>query len=139
MGYSMTQQDSNFTIRQQHHKTALAAIKKLITDGCKEGVMCRTSTPHYSWVSSSEVLKAVTLVEALEAFRWQPTDRNENGDILGIDFEGEKLGEDAVLFKVIAPYVDDGSYIEMQGEDGDQWRWCFDNGTMKEKHATVSW
>jgi hypothetical protein len=39
----------------------------------------------------------------------------------------------------IAPYVEENSYIEMVGEDGDRWRWVFKNGKCEEKYPEVIW
>lgn len=61
------------------------------------------------------------------------------GNITDIEFHGEKLYEDFSLFQSLAPYVKDGSYIEMMGEDGEQWRWVFANGKCREIKATVTW
>ena len=55
-----------------------------------------------------------------------------------IYFDGEKLGDDAILFEAIAPYVKKGSFIEMNGEDGCIWQWQFNGKTCIEKAATVS-
>lgn len=62
-----------------------------------------------------------------------------DGNIMDIEFIGEKLYDDFSIFQAIAPYVKDGSYIEMMGEDGEQWRWVFQDGECQEIKATVSW
>ena len=51
-----------------------------------------------------------------------------DGNITELEFIGEKLGNDFEMFQSIAPYVQDGSYIWMIGEDGSQWRWVFQSG-----------
>src|SRR5690606_21320852 len=61
---------------------------------------------------------------ALDAWRWVP-EREATGDIVGLRFRGERLGDDRVLFEAIAPFVEPGSFIEMVGEDGAIWRWTF--------------
>ena len=43
------------------------------------------------------------------------------------------------MFQSIAPYVQDGSYIWMIGEDGSQWRWVFQSGVCREVNAKVEW
>ena len=62
---------------------------------------------------------------------------SENGNIFELNFAGEKLGDDEILFQAIAPFVKKDSYIEMQGECGLIWRWSFDGKTMKEKTANI--
>ena len=49
------------------------------------------------------------------------------------DFYGEKLGDDEIFLSALAPYVEDGSYLEFEGEDGYSWRWSFKNGKLVEK------
>jgi len=73
-----------------------------------------------------------TLEKVIEKF---PTEPN----VIGIKFEGENNGSDKEIFEVIAPYVEEGSYIEMCGEEGEIWRWVFDGKTCVEKTPTVKW
>jgi len=62
-----------------------------------------------------------------------------DGNITELTFIGEKLGNDFEMFQLIAPYVQDSSYIWMMGEDGSQWRWVFQSGVCKEITAKVEW
>ena len=64
---------------------------------------------------------------------------DSDGNISELEFTGEKLGSDFELFQSIAPYVQDGSYIWMLGEDGSQWRWVFQSGVCREITAKVEW
>lgn len=82
-------------------------------------------------------MKAETLEEVLKAWRWD-ADTNEAGDIVDLQFQSEKLGDDKVLLNAIAPFVKEGSYIKMHGEDNSTWRWHFDGKTCVEKAGTVS-
>lgn len=41
------------------------------------------------------------------------------------------------LLTTISPYLKEGSYIEMPGEDNSQWKYVFDGKTMEEKEGTV--
>ena len=52
----------------------------------------------------------------------QPYDfkMDTDGNITELTFIGEKLGNDFEMFQLIAPYVQDSSYIWMMGEDGSQ-------------------
>lgn len=130
MGYYMTQQDSKFIIESRNHKKALAAIKALIG---KE-----TWGDHFAWVDTSGFKKAKTLSAALAAWRWDAK-MDEDYNIIGIDFGGEKLGDDEVLFRAIAPFVEPGSFIEMRGEDGCLWRWLFEKTGFRQQDSRVVW
>lgn len=53
-------------------------------------------------------------------------------------FIGEELGDDQKVFEILSPFMNDG-YIEMMGEDGDIWRWVFENGEMHIKRPSIIW
>jgi len=145
MGYYMTQRDAIFNIKAEDVEKALAAIKKLADpekmklSASGGGTVNGKPVIHYSWVTNNEFLEANTLQDAIIAWRWNIGLDRETGDVCEIFFEGEKLGDDEALFKALAPYVEDGSYIEMSGEEGALWRWEFNNGEVEEKFATVRW
>jgi len=54
------------------------------------------------------------------------------GNIDGVEFSAEKLHDEFGMFQKIAPFVRDGSFIEMKGEDYLIWRWLFRGGTCHE-------
>jgi hypothetical protein len=90
---------------------------------------------HYSWVGKGWD-KLGTLEEILEEWRWE-AEVDEEGNITDIQFAGEKYGDEEALFSALAPFVDSGSFIEMVGEEGDHWRWCFTEGTLVEEIGSV--
>ena len=76
--------------------------------------------------------------QPLEDFCFIP-ETDGKGNITDLDFTGEKLWDHDEMFKEIAPYVEDGSYIEMHGEDGSMWRWVFKNGVCHEIDPVITW
>ena len=66
--------------------------------------------------------------------------RKEVSNIEDIEWEGDKYwsGIDDFL-ALIAPYVEDNCFIEVIGEEGDQWRWIFKDGKYTEKRAQIIW
>jgi len=65
---------------------------------------------------------------------------DDEGEIIELYFNGDKLAcDEDIMFQAIAPYVEDGSFIEMVGEDGDCWRWIFKDAKCKEVRAEVTW
>ena len=127
MGYHMYLREASFKILACDQKAALTAIKGLAG---KETIRLG-SEPHFSWIETKEFLKARHLEVAMEAWRWEVI-FDDTDDIVDIEFTGEKLGDDAILFAAIAPFVVDGSYIQMSGEDNYNWRWVFKDGAVKE-------
>ena len=129
MGYFMNQREANFTIKKEYVDKAWNALIELLS---KEDITL-------SWIDNQEVLNSTSFEKAMSECRWN-IEVNEQGDYDSIYFNGEKYGGDEeVILEVIAPYVEDGSYIQKQGEEGEQWRWIFDEGKVIEKCATLIW
>ena len=120
MGYCMDQRDSDFHVARENVADMAKAVRAI------EG--------QFAWVSNRH--NAGTVEGLFRAWRWE-IQRDDGGDVVGINFCGEKLGDDPILFEAIAPYVQDGSYIEMQGEDGALWRWSFTDGKVVEQEGVV--
>lgn len=121
MGYCMSQGNTEFSIPKEHHEKVLAAIKGLHgKEDCGD---------HFSWVDS-DFHELNDLATILKEWRWKP--KFKDGDIVGLEFQGEKYGSDNFLWQAIAPFVTKGSFITMKGEDGAKWKWSFDGVTVKE-------
>jgi hypothetical protein len=123
MGYYITVRGMDFTLKEKNFDKALEAIKELEPHG-----WCR-----------GNARTAQSLWEAMSCWRWTPEVNPKTGDIDYLYFDGEKLGDDEEFFNKIAPFVEEDSYIEISGEEGAIWRWCFKNGTIKEQSANISW
>ena len=78
-----------------------------------------------------------SLAKALFAVSWDVEVDPEFGDIIGIQFAGEKAHEDFKLFKALAPFAKAGSFIAMEGEDGGLWRWWFTGRVVQEQYGRV--
>lgn len=141
MGYCMDLRDFDFVIPADRAGDALAAVQALdpVTRGAG-GTWSggRKTESWFSWVTTSEYKNATDIGEAFDAWRWELR-QDSNGDWSLVGFNGEKLGDDAILFEAVAPFVKSGSFVEMQGEDGARWRWVFDGKTCKEKEGRISW
>lgn len=116
MGYCMRQIKSQFKIKEENIKYAYSALQNLFY----------FSNKSYDCVNSNSVCDAQTFEETMEAIRWK-VELSDNGDVTSIEFLGEKYGDDSTFFFILAPYVEDGSYIMMEGEDGNKWKWIFEN------------
>ena len=93
---------------------------------------------NYAWVDNDEIKNAKNLGDICKAFRWEP-EYDKNGDIVSLNFCGEKYGDEDCLFEAIAPYIKNGSFIEVIGEDDCRWRWIFKKGKVKQVHATITY
>lgn len=139
MGYYMDMTYAVFHMKKENFGKALEALKAVFIPEnmtCKDFVYGE-ERPHFSWVDTEKVLRSQLIEDALEAIRWD-VGFNSNGDIDDIVFTGEKLGDDEIFFDAIAPYVEEGSYIEMHGETED-WRWVFTKNGLEEKRPHIIW
>lgn len=50
-----------------------------------------------------------------------------------------KVGAEEHFMRAIAPFVAEGSEMTWTGEDGEMWRWLFNNGEMIEQSAVITW
>jgi len=128
MGYYMQITESNFTIKKGNFDEVIKVVKNLVK---KRGLL--------KWVNVEEVLNAKDIFEVISKCGWTVGVTTGNGDIDYIDFDGEKLGDDLILFEAIAPFVEKDSYIQMTGEDNCMWRWVFDGNACTESYADIVW
>ena len=131
MGYCMDQGATQFRILAKNKHEAWKATRPLLKESPKMGGYSYTggqTTRHYSWVDAADFQVSKTIEGVLEAWRWEADVDEATGDISYVHFRGEKLGDDEVLWRAIAPFVESGSYIEMNGEDGGAWCWRFVDG-----------
>ena len=132
MGTYVFMFDAEFFIAKEHRRAALEAIQKLDI----RKVYPNTRNEDFAFVHRLECDQAKTLEEALRAWRWF-AEIDDEDNIVEIGFEGEKLGHELVLFEAIAPFVREGSSIQMAGDDGRIWRWFFSVGGVEEQEGEV--
>lgn len=154
MGYCISQKRklSSFFIAKAHFADTLQAIKGLkgketyttplypSSHGFSGVAAHENQKGHFSWVETEDFMEAETLEQALKAWRWYPG-FDLDGNINGISFEGEKYGDEMILFAAIAPWVKEGGELVMKGEDGEIFRWYFTRGKVVEQKAkqTLTW
>ena len=119
MGYYMDLMDYSIKIEAASFAQALEAVKKAF--------------PKY------EELQSITdFPDAMSEFYYDP-EFDGDGNICGFEFDGEKLHDDYEFWCAAAPFVEEGSYIEMMGEDYEHWRWIFKNGQCYAISPTITW
>lgn len=126
MGYYVNSMESSFMLKKENVDKAWDALKKLFDE-----------IPRIGWASQKVINESTSFEEAMEECGWT-IEQNENGDYDSIYFSDEKYGDNEIELEAIAPYIENGSYIQMRGEEGDIWRWIFKDGKCIEKYATIS-
>ena len=64
---------------------------------------------------------------------------DDDGNITGIEHIGHNLGDDLEMFQSIAPFVAEGSFLDMSGEDAERWKWIFKDGKCQEIRPKLIW
>jgi len=134
MGYAICQNTSNVRIKRESIPAALAAVQSMAAVDLETG-----KAPMYSWVPM-DFFKETSLEAILHVWRWNvEREYGGNGDVIMLNFRGEKLGSEEELFSVLAPFIEHGGYIEMLGEDNELWRWVFWRGELRVERPRVIW
>jgi hypothetical protein len=115
---------SNVIIKKEHHENVVQAIKDLHKTVNRDARGGNSSGDRWYSFTDYDFHKYDTIDEILRAWRYRP-EFNDEGDIINLIFTGEKLGQCEIMFKAIARFVEDGSYINFQGEDGDRMEYSF--------------
>ena len=131
MGYCVEMKECKFFIKKENIEKAFNTLRDYAKTKIenKEGL---------SWIDLHSVAYSETLTEALESCDFDIL-YNDNGDVYDVDYISEKLGDHDVILNVIAPYIEDGSYLQMYGEDGDIWRWCIKDNECYWKTPKIIW
>jgi hypothetical protein len=103
MGYDYYQEEAQFRLAHEQYAAALAALQ--------------------------QVRPVSSLAEALDPW---VLDLDLSGDIIGLELRGERLWGSREVFAVLAPFVELGSFIRIRGEEGEEFRWTFDEGVFRE-------
>ena len=119
-----------FRIREANLKSALEALK----------VMQQGKLQYSHWYASCG--SCADLNSALRCFRWEGS--YVQGDLVMVrptsDYD-HKYGDDDVVFSTLAPFVEEGSYIELIADDDEElvWRWVFDGHRVLEAAGVATW
>lgn len=116
MGYSMDQMDHSFFLPKEYFGLALQAVQALNMYGTRSD----------------------DLVKVFAEWGWE-AEVSPDGDICDLYFIGEKFRDDDLLFEALGPYVKEGSYLVMIGEDHNFWRWYFDGERCTEQSGEIVW
>lgn len=145
MGYYITLMNSHFVIRQSNLPKFFDLVGRMVTDENIEKnasgyslLANGTKTHHYSWISTDRLRNAIAsnnMTNVFEQFRYSIEFSHSVGEmnfyrIRFADNNGgdQKIGDEEKLFAAIAEIVEDGSFIDIQGEDNLRWRWIWENG-----------
>lgn len=131
MGYCVEMKECEFFIKKENIDKAFNTLREYAKTKIE-------NKERLSWIDLHGVAYSETLTEALECCDFDIL-YNDNGDVYDVDWISEKLGDHDVILDVIAPYIEDGSYLQMYGEDGDTWRWVIKDNKCYWKTPKIIW
>jgi hypothetical protein len=92
---------------------------------------------HFSWMPE-DLSTIPTCGEMLQVLGFELSVDGADGVIEATGYDS-KVGDELVFMAAIAPWVEDESYFQWTGEDGDQWRWVFAKGELFVQNASLVW
>lgn len=142
MGYYIQTPQTSFAIRTMYLPRFFELVTTLMSDeNIEENGHGGSFGPNgktrgwYSWVKTDDVRSAAASNDIIRVFAAWGYDLelvNETNGLSNyyLDIRGgdAKIGDEETFFAAIAPVVEDGSFIDVRGEDGGEWRWMWENG-----------
>lgn len=120
MGYSIYSTENSVRIPQEHAQKAFEASRR--------------------WFRDEDYTEEVACLDDIAMFFGYRATYDPVRFSIDVAYEGEKYDESALGFlESIAEYIEDGSYIEFVGEQGDNWRWVIKGGHAKEITSVKTW
>jgi hypothetical protein len=129
LGYTMDLVEAEFRIPKEHLPRALQALKGLLPLPDSHGPISGWKVP---------LAETNTLPQALDLWGWEVV-LDEEGNVVDLHIPGggKKYLNDDRLFETLAPYVEQGSFLVLEGEDRERWRWRFDGETLITEEGKV--
>ena len=125
MGVIQSLRSADFHIPADDTSDAFHAIVELMSEN-QSG-----SSYDFAYMSRAYPESWDRLEDAMQAWRF-PIETDEEGNVVNIEFWGEKTGDEHVLFERIAPFVETGSTIVMSvGAVGDRTRYTFTENSVR--------
>ena len=92
----------------------------------------------YSWCDMARLEKKITTGDLPAVFEEFGFDvQQDDGNIVGLSYDN-KAGDEFELFRAIAPFMDDGMYVDFRGEDGEFYRYYFKDQEARQSQGEIS-
>lgn len=133
MGYYVTLTDANFGIPETPE--VLAALHEMETKfhEIKQG----GSSNGDKWFSWMPDVRTLTSVE--EVFERLGFSTRRHQGLIWLDGYDSKTGQEDLFLAVVAPFVEDDSYTEWRGEEGEMWKNVVRGGRMYVERSEIVW
>lgn len=143
MGYYVSICNSTFGIKKNNLDAALAALKALNGPEYDNHKIKPYGTgagrPYYSWMSADWDETCSSVAEVLNMLDLE-TVVDEQGDLYITNFDSKWRSQITIFLSALAPYAIEGSFIEFDGEEHDDfWRFQVDDGALVEYRGVITW
>lgn len=143
MGYYVTTTNARVKILKDNFEKAYKTMCDLNTthDHLKTGGSWsagKQTAKWFSWMDANYPETCKNMQTVLEALGFDLLFDPNTGDLTEL-FYDNKTGAEDVFIESIAPFIENGSFMEWRGEDGAQYRWEFRDGKMYTRNAVISW
>lgn len=90
----------------------------------------------FSWMPENYDETVTSAQEVFELLGFECTPREGAFELMGYD---NKIGQEHLFIQEVAPYVDEGSYLEWLGEDGARWKYVVEGDEVRVYEPSNSW
>lgn len=132
MGYYVHTAEVNFRIKKANLDKAYQAVCEINKHNDLKGGGSSTGEKWFSWMMADYPAHCKDIFEVLHQLGFEVVvseDPENKGDIMWLSYDS-KTGDEKVFFTALAPFIEDGSFINWVGEDHDLWQWMFKDGKM---------
>jgi hypothetical protein len=141
MGYYVNTTDCRILVKRENADKALLALVKFNdeNDEKKNGGSFGPDGAKEKWFSwmPKDFREFDTFGKFLSSLGFSYFE-NEEMDYVLTGYS-DKAGQEDLLLEAIASFIEDGSFAEWSGEDGERWRWDFKGGKMTIRNGVVTW
>lgn len=152
MGYNVNTTAVNLTIAADKLDDAVKALKELnqrddlktggssgpITDGDGKVIGYGRTGIWFAWMDADYDQKLHTVPDIMNAVGFKDSEIQPGGDF-ELGWYDDKTGGEEHFLRALAPFVDEGSIVAFEGEDGQHWRYIFENGEMRTQTGTITY
>jgi hypothetical protein len=126
VGYYVDLVDADFTIPER--EDVLEALREM---PIKYRSLMRggsSTEKWFSWMNNEDIEKAESARSIFDALGFDCVDYG-NGTF-GLTGYNNKTGQEDLFMAVVAPFLEDGSFTQWRGEDGELWRYTVSGGKL---------
>lgn len=135
MGYCIYYEEGSIKIKKENMKELLQSLSDYFSYGEKLRWVNGFKIEDLNNAEDEEERENI-FNEIWDDLRYEV--KEEDDYYIITNFLGEKYGDDDILFKLIAPYCEDG-YLQFCGDEGEHFRFVIKDGEFEEKYADLSW